>query len=242
MQLNKLRGVGIAVLGALATLKISAYAVFHAMRGDLTSAMCDAQLDWWSQTLLRLARVELRVTGLEHVSRYPLESFVIVSNHLSFADIVVLFAVFRGRCIRMVTKSELFHVPVWGRALRVARFIEVDRANPERARASLRAAARDVRYRGVDIMVFPEGTRSRTGNLGSFKMGAFHLACDMRRYVIPVAITGTGALFSPDGAFVKRNVSVTVRIGEALNSDIYREPEALRAVTRFTIETMLKQE
>src|SRR5262245_40993344 len=129
--------LGFLAKAVATTAKISIPTLVEAALGKLDPRACDARLDQWSRRLLSDAKVELSVSGLEHATAD--ESFVVMSNHQSLYDIPVLFQALQRR-IRMVAKRELFRVPVWGRAMRVAGFIEVDRDNHERAVESLRRA------------------------------------------------------------------------------------------------------
>ena len=110
---------------AATTAAICAPTLVEAARGTLTPEACDERLERWSRRLLEQARVSLVVEGLDN-SRSS-RPFVVMSNHQSLYDIPVIFQTL-GRRIRMVTKRELFRVPVWGRAMRVAGFVERARA------------------------------------------------------------------------------------------------------------------
>src|ERR1700742_2975271 len=155
------------------TLRICIPTVIQSALGTLTTPTCDARLDSWSASLVRYAKIELEVTGLEHT--LPGEAFVVMSNHRSHYDIPVLFQALRPRRLRMVAKAELFRVPIWAGAMREAGFVEGDRSNRIAAMRSLERA-RDAIRSGTSIWIAPEGTRGRGDELGSFKKGGFHLA------------------------------------------------------------------
>jgi 1-acyl-sn-glycerol-3-phosphate acyltransferase len=112
----------------------------------------------------------------------------------------------------MLAKTELFRIPVWGRGLRAAEFIEVDRSDKQRARASIEEAERLLRD-GVSIYLAPEGTRSRDGRIGPLKKGGFHLALDTGAPIVPIAIRGTIAILPRGGKSMRRGMSVEVEIG-----------------------------
>ena len=90
----------------------------------------------------------------------------------------------------MIAKKELYAIPIFGRAMRAAEFIEVDRGDHQRAIESMKAAAAKLRS-GVNVWIAPEGTRSATGALGPFKKGGFVLALETRTRILPVTIVGT---------------------------------------------------
>jgi 1-acyl-sn-glycerol-3-phosphate acyltransferase len=136
---------------------------------------------------------------------------VIMSNHQSFYDVPVLYAVLGGN-LRMVAKKELFAVPIFSRAMREAGFIEVDRSNRQRALDSMKLA-RETLEKGVNVWIAPEGTRSRSGALGPFKKGGFYLAFESKLPILPVTLVGTRdalgaqALRSSAGARVRVTIA-----------------------------------
>lgn len=209
-----LSGLTLAVRGMAETLAISAPTLVEAMAGRVSRPVCDDRLDRWSRRLLEQADVRLDVHGYE---RLPAdETFILMSNHRSLYDIPVLFQAF-PRTLRMVAKAELFRVPIWGQAMRVAGFIEVDRKNRVRAIESLRSA-RATLDSGVNVWIAPEGTRSRTGALGRFKTGGFMLAIETNTRILPVAIRGTEQILPADGALIRRGAQVRVDFGEPIDA------------------------
>jgi 1-acyl-sn-glycerol-3-phosphate acyltransferase len=128
----------------------------------------------------------------------------------------MLYASLPSPTVRMLAKTELFKIPVWGRAVRAAEFIEVDRRDHQRAIASIEHAARLVRE-GVSIWMAPEGTRSKTGEVLPLKKGGFHLAADTATPIVPVAIKGTLAILPPGGASMAKGRRVEVTIGAPID-------------------------
>ncbi len=197
---------------AVETLRISAPTVLEATLGrGAPHAVYDARLRSWSRRLLEHARADLRVEGLEHLGQRGQggEVFVIMSNHQSLYDIPALFCAL-PISLRMVAKQELFRVPVWGRAMHSAGFVAIDRRDRERAIESLAIAKAKMQGEGVSIWIAPEGTRSRTGELGPFKSGGFHLALDAGLRILPVSIRGTFELLRADSSNVGRGGVVRV--------------------------------
>ncbi len=194
------------------TLAISWPTVVDAARNRVDKATCDERLARWSKRVVANANIELDVRGLENFD--PDARFVIMSNHQSFYDVPVLFAVLGGN-LRMVAKKELFTVPIFGGAMREAGFIEVDRSNRQRALDSMKVA-REALAKGVNVWIAPEGTRSRTGSLGAFKKGGFYLAFESKLPVLPVSLSGTrdalgaNAFLSSPGARVRVTISPPV--------------------------------
>jgi 1-acyl-sn-glycerol-3-phosphate acyltransferase len=140
----------------------------------------------------------LAIEGRERIRRG--ETYVMVSNHLSLLDILVLFRLFTH--FKWVSKIENFRVPLIGWNMSLNGYVKLRRG--ERASVALMMEACDALLRdGSSIMMFPEGTRSPTGRMRSFKPGAFELALRNRRPVLPIAIEGTADAL-PKRGFVLR--------------------------------------
>jgi 1-acyl-sn-glycerol-3-phosphate acyltransferase len=231
----------LAVLAIAETLRISAPTALDAALGRLTRQSVDRRLSSWASRLLREAAVCLDVEGLEHV-RDKDETFVVMSNHQSHFDIPVLYATF-PRCMRMVAKKELYKIPVFGTACRAAEMIEVDRANPQRSRESI-ALAKDRLRSGVNVWIAPEGTRSTTGKLGSFKKGGFILALDTNTRILPITIDGTRFVVPPHSVRVHRGHSVRVHVHAPIDPAPYglARRDELVAHVRDTIASALPEE
>jgi len=229
--------LGFLAKAVLTTAKISIPTLAEAALGRLEPDVCDERLDQWSRRLLSDAKIELSVRGLEHAKTD--ESFVVMSNHQSLYDIPVLFQALQRR-IRMVAKRELFRVPVWGRAMRVAGFIEVDRDNHARAVESLRRAAEAIES-GTDVWISPEGTRSRDGSLQAFRKGGFHLALDAGVRILPVSIDGTRRVLEAGGATVRPGATVVVTVHPAVDTLRYSadDLDALMAHVKDAIQGAL---
>jgi 1-acyl-sn-glycerol-3-phosphate acyltransferase len=213
------------------TLRISVPTVWQGMRGTLTPEACDARLDQWSRRIVERARIDLHVSGIERAAAG--ESFVIMSNHQSLYDVPVVYQALRRR-MRMVAKKELFQVPVWGRAMRRAGFISLDRQNRERSRETLEASA-DVLHAGTSIWIAPEGTRSKTGELGEFRKGGFHLALQSGCRILPLSIAGTQRVLPAKGARVTDGCRVNVTVHEPIDAKAYGDAhrdELIQAVRR----------
>jgi 1-acyl-sn-glycerol-3-phosphate acyltransferase len=159
--------------------------------------------------ILWLCGVSLEIRGKENLSND--ESYVFVANHLSYLDIPVLFrAIPHG--LHFVAKKELKFVPFIGWYMFATGMIFVDRSNRQKAIASLDRAGKLIK-KGKDVLMFPEGTRSRTGNVAAFKKGPFMLASKADIAVAPVAVVGTDKVMSPK-SFVIKPYKVKINIGK----------------------------
>src|SRR5690606_16085028 len=116
------------------------------------------------------------------------ETYVMVANHLSLLDILVLFRLFRH--FKWVSKIENFRIPFIGWNMRLNRYIPLRRGDRTSV-IQMMAACEETLASGSSIMMFPEGTRSLTGELKEFKTGAFELALKTRRPILPILLAGT---------------------------------------------------
>ena len=165
---------------------------------------------------LWLGGTRVIVDGLERLS--DPRNTVVMSNHVSHLDPPVLFQVL-GVDFKAVAKKEVFAAPFFGSVLRMAGFVEVDRADREQARRAMDQTAQSLRD-GACFLVFPEGTRSRTGELGEFKKGAFVAAIESRSRILPVAIEGTRELM-PKGRLTMRPGIVRVQVLDPVRTEGY---------------------
>jgi 1-acyl-sn-glycerol-3-phosphate acyltransferase len=156
---------------------------------------------------LKLAGVRVQGRGLEHLGDGA--NVVIMANHLSLLDPCVLLEAIPVD-FKVLVKKEVFRVPFLGTAMRRAGLVSVDRANREQARASIAEAVKSLQA-GNAFLVFPEGTRSRTGELGDLKKGVFIAAMEAGSRIVPVAVKGTGRLL-PKGRFSIDPGVVTVEV------------------------------
>ena len=132
----------------------------------------------------------VKTRGKENIRKT--QSYVIVSNHQSQYDIFVLYG-WLGIDFKWVMKKELRKVPALGIACEKIGHIFIDRSNTEATLDSLNEAKSKI-VDGTSVIFFPEGTRSKEGNLGNFKKGAFKMALDLQIPILPVTISGTRAI------------------------------------------------
>lgn len=220
------------------TLRICIPTVIQSALGTLTTPTCDARLDSWSRAIVRYARIELDVSGLEHAPGD--EAFVVMSNHRSHYDIPVLFQALRPRRLRMVAKAELFRVPIWAGAMRAAGFVEVNRSNRISAMRSLERAREAIRG-GTSIWIAPEGTRGTGAELGPFKKGGFHLAAGAEARILPIAVLGTERILPAKGTRVADDQRIVVRVQSPIDPREHGRGDfkSLMAAVRASIETGL---
>lgn len=170
--------------------------------------------DWaprrWCRALLRAAGVRVRPHNAERMRLD--EPRIYVANHVSWFDIFTLASLLPF--YKFVAKAELFSIPLFGRAMRAAGMISIDRDNRKSAFVSYERAAAQI-HRGASVVVFPEGTRGVSYALRPFKKGPFVLAIAAGTPVVPVIIHGTIHVF-PRGSWRVRSGRVDVHFLEPI--------------------------
>jgi len=169
----------------------------------------------WAKIFLALYGIRLKVEGVHHISKS--EHYVFASNHTSYADIPAILGGI-PHDIRLVLRSSLTLVPIWGWALLVSPMIIINRSSPAKAKRTLAGAVQKIRD-GASVLLFPEGTRTPDGRLQEFKRGAFHIAYQSGAKVLPVALIGTYDVLPRQKKMPKSGMNVIVRIGAALEAD-----------------------
>ena len=165
---------------------------------------------------LGAAGIRCRVAGREHIQLGRAAVYCV--NHASNVEPPILYmalAELHPR-LRILYKAQIHKLPVLGRAFDMAGFVPIERRSPRRSMQAILQAAAAVRA-GNSFLVFPEGTRSRTGELQPFKPGVFLIAARAGAPLVPVAIQGTRAAMRKGSPLV-RPVTVSVRIGAPIES------------------------
>lgn len=214
----------ILLCAAWETLRISLPTVIDASLGRLDPQRADRRLQSWSQNLLQQAQIRVVVKGSLPSWLLEAESgnALFLSNHQSLYDIPVLFQALPLR-LRMAAKCELFRVPIWGCALLLSGFVRIERKRGAEARAALMEAGHRMKDTGVSLWIAPEGTRSRSGELGAFKTGAFDLARAAELPIFPITIDGTRRVLGKDGSRVKQGETVVVTLHPPLLPEHFPE-------------------
>lgn len=201
------------------TLGVSIIGLYLRYSKTYTRPFADSVLRWWSRYLLKAVRASYEVFNPHGVAIQPDTPYIIMSNHRSHCDIPLIFVSLPGS-IRMLTKKELFRIPVWGRALHAAEFLSIDRHNHEQALKDLEFAKEKMKN-GVVLWIAPEGTRSRNGALGRFKKGGFMVAIQTGAQIIPVGITGSEKIHKPDTWEINFDQHVHINIGKPIDASLY---------------------
>jgi 1-acyl-sn-glycerol-3-phosphate acyltransferase len=165
--------------------------------------------------IFKIAGIKLKTIGLENFNHDAV--YIFVSNHSSLFDIPALQFSIPNK-IGIVFKKELAKIPLFGWQLKLGPYIMIDRQNPEKALKSIEEARQKMINKHVSAVVFPEGTRSKTGEIQQFKRGAFYLAVKSGFPIIPVTISGTQQLL-PKGKFNIKRGTVVIHFDEPITTE-----------------------
>jgi 1-acyl-sn-glycerol-3-phosphate acyltransferase len=168
----------------------------------------------WARTLLAVSGVRVAVEGLERI--IPSESYVFVSNHLSFMDTPVVLANIPVQ-FRFLAKRGLFQIPFLGQHLSRAGHIPVPREDARASVKTMQLAAETIQRKRISLLIFPEGGRSQNGELQPFKEGGAYIAIRAGVPLVPVAISGTRDRL-PWGSGVVLPGPVSLRILEPIET------------------------
>ncbi len=188
---------------------------------------------------LWLTGIRIEVLGAERLR--DLRNSVVMANHESLVDAVIM-ALILPVDFKAVVKKELFRFPFFGSCLRYAGFIEVDRKDRRQAVEAMGKAV-DALRAGACFLIFPEGTRTRTGELGPFKKGAFVVACDAGSRIVPIALLGVRRVM-PRGGLQVTPGTVKAVVLEPVSAAgfAYDDRERLAAEVRGRIQAELLQQ
>ena len=166
----------------------------------------------WAKVILRVCGIRVTVYGLENVD--PDIPRIYMCNHQSFFDIWTVLA-FLPVDFKFILKQELMKIPLLGPAMTRAGYIGIERKDPRKAVKSIALAAQRIKD-GASVLIFPEGTRSPDGRLGSFKRGGFNLALKSGCDIVPMVINGSHRIATKGSLRINKG-SYTFHIGKPIS-------------------------
>jgi len=167
----------------------------------------------WAKIFLFSAGIDVYLSGQENLSTGP---YVLMCNHQSALDIFVLLASLPFS-FRFVAKSGLFKIPFMGWAMKCVGHISIDRENLRNSKKAFEEAKMKIK-KGLNVLIFPEGTRSENGTLLPFKRGAFHILGLVKVPVVPLAVYGSSLLMPKGKVLPLSKGNVRIEIGKPINS------------------------
>ena len=159
---------------------------------------------YWKVSLADLNRIKVK------------QGFVIVANHRSFADIICLHLL--QRHFKWVAKDSLFRIPVIGWVMSLVSYIPLERNRHGSIKSTFKEATKWLN-KDISVLIFPEGTRSSGDTLDKFKNGAFKLAIEAQKPVIPVVIYGSDQINKKGSWLLSPRMNVTIRVLEPVTTD-----------------------
>lgn len=192
---------------------------------------------FWSRSVLWFLLIPIKVTGQDNVD--PKQSYVFVANHQSFLDVFAVYGWLPNN-FKWLMKKEIRKVPFVGTACAVAGHIFVDRSNPRAALQSMDHIKKEL-VDGISTVIFPEGTRTKTGEMGRFKQGAFKIAMDMGLPVVPLSLGGFFKAMPSGQVFANPRARVSLHIGKPIDISQFNDiNEAMAAVREKVAEGLSK--
>ncbi len=238
-MISFLRTILLYATASAATVVLGLAVIIAALLGreDKPDSIYDKVPRWWSSAVLWAVGIKVRVHGLEKVSDQGPRIFA--SNHVSWFDVPSLAKVLPR--YKFVAKAELFKVPIFGRAMRAAGMIEIQRENRKAAFGAYEVAAERIQA-GNSVVVFPEGTRGHAYPLRPFKKGPFVLAIAAGVPIVPIIVHGTIEIM-PRGSLWAHPGTIDIHLLEPVSTAgvDYDHREALMHTVRTRMADAMRE-
>src|SRR3989338_1691233 len=188
----------------------------------------------WARFLSFFSGVKVKVSGRENLPKNT--TVIYAANHQGMADILIVLACLPAG-FRFAVKSELFKVPLFGWYLKRAGYFSIDRKLILSAYRTVETIVEIIKA-GESVLIFPEGTRSKTGELGRFKRGSLLAALKSGATIIPIAISGSFNIL-PRGSWLINPTPVKLSVGQPIRIETEADYDTKVAEVREAIEQML---
>jgi 1-acyl-sn-glycerol-3-phosphate acyltransferase len=185
----------------------------------------------------RISGARVKIVGLDAIDQSG--TYIYMSNHVSNLDPLILCPLIPRRT-SILAKKEIWRIPILGKALDLAEIVPVERENREAAIQSIHRAGEVMRH-GINMTIYPEGTRSLDGRLLPFKKGPFHLAAESGFPIVPITILGTYEML-PKGSMIVRSGVATLVFHPPVDPQRYATREELMQAVREAMNSSLPAE
>lgn len=190
----------------------------------------------WAEGLAKKFGAKINVYGRENI---PMDrSCVFISNHQGYADIVAIFYALKDKQTGFIAKDDVKNVPFLGRWIRETRGFFLDRSN-SRAALKMMQQAGEYLKDGFSLVIFPEGTRSKSNEMGEFKGGSFKLATKYKVPIVPITIDGSYAIYEKNNRIMGNEITITIHKPIETDSLSRAEASALSAEVENIIKSQL---
>ena len=207
----------LAVVAIPATVWFGSRIIWAAFRkSPKLPCICERLPRRWSRLLLKAAGARVVLENERLID--PDRPQILIANHVSWFDVLVVAGYLPGS-YRFIAKKELAKVPFFGASWRACGHIAIDRQDINQAKGALALAEKELAEERPTVILFPEGTRSETGELRRFKKGAFVLAIKSGIEVVPAAILGTRDVMAKGSWRIRTGRTVTLRFGAPMSVD-----------------------
>ncbi len=187
---------------------------------------------WANGTFWLFPGWKVLVNGHEKIDRK--KSYIFVANHQSLLDIQTIYTLWRQ--FRWIAKEVLFKIPFFGWGMALIGYIPLKRGNKDSITICMNIAKQKV-LQNMPVLFFPEGTRSKDGEMLPFKHGAFTLAKETQTEIVPIVIDGTGTAIRKHSWILNRDVNIVIEVLDPISKDLisHQSVEELKETTRNRI-------
>lgn len=224
---------------AIATIIYRTITVLIKMKfADNPKDIFSKEMKIWAKNTLKHLKINVQVQGCENISEN--ETYIYIANHTNLIDIPILVEAIPDN-IHFMYKQSLQKVPVLGTALKASPFVPIVRENNKNAMNGINKSIEALQNTG-SVIVFPEGTRSKTGELATFKRGAFAIASKSNKKIVPISIKGVEKIMPPNNNWRINKGTVRVIINKPIEKLPEERNEQIRIINEIhsLIEQQLK--
>jgi 1-acyl-sn-glycerol-3-phosphate acyltransferase len=162
----------------------------------------------WSNKLLKIIKAKIEVVGESNLDKD--KKYLFVSNHGSYFDIPILLDSIPFN-FSIIYKESLEKTPIFGKSLKYSPFLAIDRESPRKSLKTI-IQTKEIIKKGFSILIFPEGTRTKTGKIGDFKLGALKIAEINDLEIVPVSIKGSFEILPNGSSRIKKAQKVKLTL------------------------------